>query len=85
MTLHLDDTKELTLKPNYFNEIAKCDKLCRNNFERTEGCRNFERGIINLPSPSLFKWVTLKSIEISFGNQLTGFVENESGHSTEKS
>ena len=34
MTLHLDDTKELTLKPNSFNEIAKCDKPCKNNFER---------------------------------------------------
>ena len=56
MTHQLDDTKELTLKPNYFNEIAKCDKPCENNFERTEVCRNFERGIINLPSPSLFKW-----------------------------
>ena len=32
---------------------------------------------INLPSPSLFKWVTLKSIEISFENQLMGLFENE--------
>ena len=75
MTLHLDDTKELTLKPNSFNEIAKCDKPCKNN----SGIRNFERGIINLPSPSLFKRVTLKSIEISFENQLMGHFENESG------
>ena len=56
-----------------------------NNFERTEGCRNFERGIINLPSPSLFKWFTLKSIEISFGNQSTVLFENESGTITGKS
>ena len=43
MTLHLDDTKELTLTPNSFNEIAKCDKPCKNNFERTGGCINFDR------------------------------------------
>ena len=83
LILDLNDTKELTLKPNSFNEIADCDKPCKNNFERTDGCCNFEGDIIHYQSPSLSKWVTLKSVEISFGNQFKNILANESRTTTE--
>ena len=83
LILDLNDTKELTLKPNSFNEIANCDKPCKNNFERTDGCCNFEGDIIHYQSPSLSKWVTLKSVEISFGNQFKNILANESRTTTE--
>ena len=55
----------------------KCDKPCKDNFERT-GCCNFEGDIIHYQSPLLSKWVTLKSVETSFENQFKNILANES-------
>ena len=78
MSLHLDlsDTKELTLKPNACNRIIKCNKPGKNNYKRTDGCSNFINNISKIPSPSMFKWLNLKLIEIAFGNQLN-LIEGE--------